>query len=79
MQADVAHYLRAGWNSGPEHCFQWLWDASCRYIAQRRQDYMQEALNKSLNSRNHHAAPAPQGRGNGGTGKARKEGQEEGA
>ena len=72
-QADVAHYLRAGWNNGLEHCFQWLWDASCRYIAQRRQDYMQEALNKSLNNRNHNAAPGvtPQGRGKGGTGKAR--------
>ncbi len=63
LAADVAHYLRAQWNNGPEYCFQWLWDAACRYISQRRQDYMQDALNKSLNNRNHNAAPAPHGRG----------------
>jgi hypothetical protein len=39
MAADFAHYLRAQWNAGPEHCFQWLWDAACRYKSQRRQDY----------------------------------------
>ena len=78
MAADVAHYLRAQWNDGPEHCFQWLWDASCRYISQRRQDYMQEALNKSLNNRSHHAA-LPPGKRKWGTGKARTEGRQEDA
>ena len=68
MAADVAHYLRAEWNSGPEHCVQWLWDATCRYIKQRRKDHMQDSLNKSLHNRNHNdAAPGvvPSGRGKG--------------
>ena len=74
LAADVAHYLRAQWNHGPEYCFQWLWDAACRYISQRRQDYMQGALNKSLNNRNHNAAPALQGRGTGAQGKPERKG-----
>ncbi len=68
MAADVARFLRAEWNSGPEHCFQWLWDATCRYIKQRRRDHMQDSLNKSLHNRNHNdAAPGvvPSGRGKG--------------
>ena len=47
MAADIAHYLRAQWNTSPEHCFQWLWDAACRYISQRRQDYMQDVLTRA--------------------------------
>ena len=68
MAADVAHFLRAEWNSGPEHCFQWLWDATCRDIKQRRRDHMQDSLNKSLHSRNHSQAAlgvVPSGRGKG--------------
>ena len=61
MAADVAHYLRAEWNNGPEHCFQWLWDATCRYLKQRRKDHMQDSLNRSLHNRNHDAAPGVEG------------------
>ena len=66
MHADVAHYLRAQWNNGPEHCLQWRWDASCRSISQQRQDYMQEALSQGLRSnRRSHSAPGvtPPGEG----------------
>ena len=47
LEADIAFYKRAQWNGGPEFCFQWLWDSACRYIAQLRADYMQNALNKN--------------------------------
>jgi hypothetical protein len=65
LEADIAFYRRAEWNNGPEFCFQWLWDSACRYITQVRQDYMQDALSKSLADRHSSAAPAPQGRGKG--------------
>ncbi len=79
LEADIAFYNRAQWNNGPKYCFQWLWDAACRYISQRRHDDMQDALNKSLNNRNHNAAPALQGRGKGGHREARTEGRQEAA
>jgi hypothetical protein len=62
LEADIAYYKRAQWNDGPEFCFQWFWDASCRYIKQIRADYMQQELNRGLNTR-HNAAPAPKGKG----------------
>ncbi len=63
LEADIAFYKRAQWNSGPEFCFQWLWDATCRYSTRLRADYMPHALNKSRNTRNN-AAPSPQEKGN---------------
>ena len=57
MAEDIAHFKRAQWNNSPDYSFDWLWGASCRYLAQKRSDYMQESLNRSLVSRPNHAAP----------------------
>ena len=69
MAEDIAHYKRCQWNKSPDYSFDWLWEASCRYISQKRSDYMQNALNRSLhNNHNSRAAPGvdkPQGRGKG--------------
>ena len=67
MSEDIAHFKRAQWNKSPDHSFEWLYGAACRYLAQKRSDHMQEALNRSLNSKPNHAAPGvtPPGIGNG--------------
>ena len=48
MAEDIAHYKRAKWNGSPDHSFEWLWAASCRYLSMKREDYMQDSLNRSL-------------------------------
>ncbi len=65
MSEDIGHYRRAQWKGDPEYPFEWLWAAACQYIAQRRADYMQDALNKSLITSHKPGAPGvtPQGKG----------------
>ena len=48
MAEDIAHYRRCQWNNSPDYSVDWRGAASCRYLAQKRADYMQESLNKSL-------------------------------
>mgnify|MGYP000010823183 CR=1 FL=1 len=67
MSEDIGHYRRAQWSKSPDYSFEWLWAASCRFIGQKRADYMQGSLNKSMSS-SHKAVPgvAPlQGKGEG--------------
>ena len=35
MAEDIAHFKRAQWNNSPDYSFDWLWGASCRYLAQK--------------------------------------------
>ena len=50
MAEDIAHYKRAQFLPGgsPDYSFNYLWEASCRSLTMKRQDYMQNALAKSL-------------------------------
>ena len=57
MAEDIAHFKRAQWSKSPDYSFDWLWGAPCRYLAQKRSDYMQESLSRSLVSKPYHAAP----------------------
>ena len=57
MAEDTAHYKRARWNGSPDHSFEWLWVASCRYLSMKREDYMQDSLNRSL--KHSHAKALP--------------------
>ena len=69
MAEDIAHYRRSQWSKSPDHSFDWLWAASCRYLGQQGADYMQDALNRSLNGSHNKAMPGieqPQGKGKGG-------------
>ena len=34
MAEDTAHFKRAQWNNSSDYSFDWLWGASCRYLAQ---------------------------------------------
>ena len=56
MAEDIAHYRCCQWSQSPDYSFEWLWAASCRYLAQKRAEDMQDALNKGLNG-SHKAAP----------------------
>ena len=57
MAEDIAHYKRAKYNGSPDHSFDWLWAASCRYLSMKREDYMQDSLNRSL--KHSHAKALP--------------------
>ena len=35
MAEDIAHFKRAQWNNSSDSSFDWLWGASCRYLAQK--------------------------------------------
>ena len=35
MAEDIAHFKRAQWNNSSDYSFDWLWGASCRYLAQK--------------------------------------------
>ena len=48
LSEDVAHYRRSQYHKSPDYSFEWLYAAACRYLAQKRADYMQDALNRSL-------------------------------
>ncbi len=49
MSEDIAHYKRAkGIPGDPDYSFERLWGASCRYLTMKREDSMQDALNRSL-------------------------------
>ncbi len=63
LQEDIAHYKRAKGLNGPEYCFDWLWQASTRYLTMKREDYMQDALSQGLNGATSDAALAPDPRG----------------
>ena len=69
MAEDIAHYKRCQWNKPPDYSFDWLGAASCRRLAQKGADYMQDALSKGLNG-SHKAAPSvskpKDGKGNNG-------------
>ena len=41
MAEDIARYKRAKYIGSPDHSFEWLWQASCRYLLMKREDYMQ--------------------------------------
>ena len=58
LSDDIAHYRRAQYNVSSDYSFEWLWAAACRYLAMTREDYMQGALNQTLNNKAH-AALAP--------------------
>ena len=58
MAEDIARYTRAKHNGSPDHSFEWLWAASCRYLLMTREEYMQESLNRSLNGASK-GAPGP--------------------
>ena len=68
MAEDIAHYKRAKYEPGnPAYSFEWLWAASCRYLLMKREEYMQQALNRSLTG-SYKGAPgpdAPKGKGKG--------------
>ena len=77
MAEDIAHYKRAKYLGSPDYCFQWLWDAACRYLAMKREDHMQDSLNRSLKQPHAKAVPGldakpPKGKGKG---KADKKGK----
>ncbi len=68
MSEDIAHYKRAKYEPGNLVCsFDWLWAASCRYLLMKREEYMQQALNRSLTgaSKGAPGPDAPKGRGEG--------------
>ena len=65
MSEDIAHYRRSQWSSSPDYSFEWLWAASCRYHGHRRADYMQDALNRSLNGAPNTAVPGVNAPGKG--------------
>ncbi len=69
MSDDIAHYRRARFEPGNPVCYlEWLWAASCRYLLIKVEDYVQQALNRSLTGA-YKAAPgpdaAPKGKGKG--------------
>ena len=57
MAEDIAHYKRAKWINSPDYSFDWLWAASCRYLTMKREDYMQDSLNRSLKHTHPKAVP----------------------
>ena len=57
MAEDMAHYTRAKFMGSPDYCLQWLWDAACRYLAMKREDYMRDSLNRSLKQPHARAVP----------------------
>ena len=59
MSEDIAHYKRAKWLNSPDYSFKWLWEASCRYLTMKREDYMQESLNRSLRQTHPQGAARP--------------------
>ncbi len=59
MAEDFNHYKRAKWNENGDHTFEWLWAASCRHLAMKREEYMQRELNKSLNGQHSQALAGP--------------------
>ena len=72
MSDDIAHYRRAKFEPGnPVYSFEWLWAASCRYLLIKREDYMQQALNRSLTGVSK-GAPGPDAAPKGGGGKGLK-------
>ena len=54
----VAHYKRAEYHGSPDYSFEWLWEASNRYLLMNRENHMQESLSRSLNGVSERAAPA---------------------
>ena len=74
MAEDIAHYKRAKYAGTADYSFEWLWQASCRYLAGKRADYMQEFLNRGLKNNHARALPGltvtPNGKGKGGNKKA---------
>ncbi len=68
MSEDIAHYKRAKYEPGnPVYSFEWLWAASCRHLLMKREEYMQQSLNKSLTgaSKGAPGPDAPKGKGKG--------------
>ena len=57
MSEDIAHYRRSQYHNSPDYSFEWLWAASCRYLGQKRADYMQDTLNRSLHGTPNKALP----------------------
>ena len=61
MSEDIAHYKRAkGILGDPDYSFEWLGDASCRYLSMKREDYMQDALNRCFKSTHSKALAGPE-------------------
>ena len=75
MAEDIARYKRAKYAKTADYSFEWLWQASCRYFAGKRADYMQESLNSGLKNTHARALPGlnvtPNGKGKGGNQKAK--------
>ena len=71
LSEDIAHYRRSEYHKSPDYSFEWLYSAACRYLAQKRSDYMQDSLNRSLNAAPNKALPGvkgPKDKGKGGNG-----------
>ncbi len=61
MSEGIAHYKRVkGIPGDPGYSFEWLWKASCRYLPMKREDYMQDALNRSIKSSHSKALAGPE-------------------
>ena len=58
LTEDVAHYRRARYPGSPDCSFEWLWEASNRYLLMKREEYMHESLSRGLNGVFGQAAPA---------------------
>ena len=58
LAEDVAHYKRAKRLGSPNYSFEWLWEASNRYLIMKREDYMQVSLSRGLNGVSEQAALA---------------------
>ena len=63
MAEDIAHYKRAQYLKSPDYSFDWLWNASCRYLTMKREDHMQHELNRSLRGDHPKAVPGLSAKG----------------
>ena len=41
LAEDIAHYKRAKYLGSTDYSFEWLWEASNRYLLMEKEDYMQ--------------------------------------
>ena len=74
LAEDIAHYKRAKYLGSTDYSFEWLWEASNRYLLMEREDYMLESLSRGLNGASGQAAPATNPKGKGKKGKGEKKG-----
>ena len=51
MAEDFNHYRRAKFRDSGDHTFEWPWAAGCRHLAEGRERYMQNELNRTLSGR----------------------------